>query len=239
MVSTQRPATAVIYPEEDGKVSESDKHYTQAMDLIQVLRGFFKPDPSVFVGGNLFVYYREGDPKQCFSPDVLVARGVRPRPRKERGSYRVWEEGALPAVILELTSGSTRREDTMRKPDLYAGLGVPEYYLFDPLGEFLRPRLQGYHLNAAGRYERLTGDEFDSPALGLRLVVREDWLRLWNPATGTLLPTPGEWRAALNASEAAHVVTEAALAASEAARLAEQAEIARLRAELAQRPQHA
>ncbi len=227
MVSTQRPAAAVVYPEEDGKVSESDKHYTQAMDLIQVLRGFFKPDPRVFVGGNLFVYYREGDPKQCFSPDVMVVPGVRPRPSAERGSYRVWEEGALPAVIIELTSGSTRREDTIRKPDLYAALGVPEYYLFDPLGEFLRPRLQGYHLNSAGRYERLAGDEFDSPALGLRLVVRDEWLRLWNPATDTLLPTTGEWQATVTSQQTVINDQQAALDVA-------QAEIARLRAELAQ-----
>jgi len=220
MVSTPRPAAAVIYPEEDGKVSESDKHYKQAMRLISELETFFADDPRVFVGGNLFVYYREGDPKQCFSPDVMVVPGVRLRPSAERGSYRVWEEGALPAVILELTSGSTRREDTIRKPDLYAGLGVPEYYLFDPLGEFLRPRLQGYHLNAAGRYERLTGDEFESPALGLRLVVREDWLRLWNPATGALLPTTREWQATVTAMEIE--------------RAADKAEIARLRAELVQ-----
>ncbi len=288
MVSTQRRADEVIYPEEDGKVSESDKHYTQAMDLITGLRVFFKTDPTVFVGGNLFVYYREGDPKQCFSPDVMVVPGVRPRPSAERASFRVWEEGALPRVIIELTSGSTRREDILRKPELYAGLGVPEYYLFDPLGEFLRPRLQGYHLTSTGRYERLLGDEFDSPALGLRLVVHDDWLRLLNLATGTLLPTVEEWQAAftgseaarladqaariateaalatseavriaiaaaLNASEAARSVTEAALQASEAARLADQAaldageaarlaaeaEIARLRAELDQRPARA
>ncbi len=239
MVSTQRSAAAVVYPEEDGKVSESDKHYKQAMRLISELETFFADDPSVFVGGNLFAYYREGDPKQCFSPDVMVVRGVRPRPSAERGSYRVWEEGALPPVIIELTSGSTRREDTMRKPDLYVTLGVPEYYLFDPLGEFLRPRLQGYHLNSAGRYERLAGDEFDSPALGLRLVVHDDWLRLWNPATGTLLPTPQEQQEVLAAERADHAMTQAALAASEAARLADKAEIARLRAELAQRPDHA
>ncbi len=249
MVSTQRRPGEIIYPEEDGKVSESDKHYKQAMRLIGELEAFFAADPTVFVGGNLFVYYREGDPKQCFSPDVMVVRGVRPRTSAERGSFRVWEEGALPAVIIELTSGATRRDDTVRKPDLYAALGVPEYYLFDPLGEFLRPRLQGYHLTSVGRYERLPGDEFDSPALGLHLVVRDNWLRLLDPTTGALLPTMEEWQAAfaageavrsateaaLDTSETARTAIEAALAAGEAARQADQAEIARLRAQLAQR----
>ena len=37
--------------------------------------------------------------------------------------------------------------DTVQKLRQYAKLGVAEYYLFDPLGEFLKPPLQGYHLD--------------------------------------------------------------------------------------------
>jgi Uma2 family endonuclease len=146
----------------------------------------------VFVGGNLFVYYRQGEPGKCVSPDVLVAKGVRSRPIEERGSYKVWEEGVMPQVVIELTSESTRQVDTIRKPRQYAALGVHEYFLFDPLGEFLAPRLQGYRLNEQGRYERLPGEELDSSELGLRLVVREGWLRLLNPTTNTLLATNTE-----------------------------------------------
>jgi hypothetical protein len=47
-------------------------------------------------------------------------------------------------------------------------------------------------LNAQGRYDRLPGEELDSAELGLRLVVREGWLRLLNPATNTLLATNTE-----------------------------------------------
>jgi hypothetical protein len=143
---------------------------------------------------------------------VLVAFGARALPEGTRQSYLLWEEGVPPAVVVELTSASTRREDTVQKPREYAALGVREYYLFDPRGEFLTPRLQGYHLAANHRYVRLAGDELDSPALRLRLVVREGWLRLLDPAAGALLPTLEE---------------------AEAARVAAEAEIARLRAELA------
>ena len=235
MATSPRQADPIYYPEEDGKASESAKHYKQAMHLIQALDAFFAPRADVFVGGNLFVYYREGDPKRCFSPDVLVAFGVRPRPIEERGSFRMWEEGVGPTVIVELTSASTRQEDLVRKPQLYATLGVREYYLFDPLGEFLTPRLQGYHLNAAGQYERLPGATLDSPALGLQLVEHDGWLRLRDPSTGTLLPTPEEQQAALLASNAALAARTEALTASTAALTAAEAEIARLRAELAGR----
>ena len=240
MVTTQRQPGEIYYPEEDGKVSESAKHLEQMLQLITALKGWFISRSDVFVGGNLFVYYRQGDIRKCFSPDVLVAKGVRPRPIEERGSYKVWEEGVMPQVVIELTSESTRKEDTIRKPHQYATLGIREYFLFDPLGEFLTPRLQGYRLNAEGRYERLPGEELDSVELGLRLVVHDGWLRLLDPATGELLPDWDEQRAARMEAEAARTQAEAARIQAEAARTQAEAEvsqrdqeIARLQAELA------
>jgi Uma2 family endonuclease len=203
----------IIYPAEDGSVTESDAHFIQGAELVLALKRFFAGRPDVFVAGNMAVYYVRGNPHKYFGPDVLVAFGAPSLPEGTRQSYLLWEEGVPPAVVIELTSASTRREDTVQKPREYAALGVREYYLFDPRGEFLTPRLQGYHLAANHRYMRLAGDELDSPALGLRLVVREGKLRLFNPATDTLLPT-------LNDQEATLV--------------AQEAEIARLRAELAQ-----
>jgi Uma2 family endonuclease len=228
MALSQRPAGKIVYPEQDGKVSESTKHYMQGAYLFDSLHAFFADRSDVFVGGNLFVYYHEGEPKECFSPGVLVALGVRPRPVEERGSYRLWEEGVPPTVIIELTSLSTRRDDTVRKVRLYASLGVREYYLFDPLGEFLTPRLQGYHLNGQGQYDRLPGEELDSVALGLRLLVHDGWLRLYNPAAGRLLAT-------LEEAEAAQIAAEAGREQERTARLAAEAEVAHLRAELVRR----
>jgi Uma2 family endonuclease len=219
MATPHPPPGTIIYPEEDGSVTESDVHFYQGAALVLALKLFFADQPDVFVAGNIAFYYQEGNPRKYFGPDVLVARGV--RPGVQRPSYLLWQEGVPPAVIIELTSASTRQEDVLRKPRHYAALGVREYYLFDPLGEYLTPRLQGYHLNAEGRYERLSGEEFDSPAMGLRLLVRDGALRLLNPVTGLLLPTLDEADAALAEKEQA--LTEA------------EAEIARLRAELARR----
>ena len=232
MVTTIRQPGDIYYPEEDGKVSESAKHYEQAHDLRDALRRFFSGHADIFIGVNIFLYYRQGDPRKVISPDLLVARGVPLRPIEERGSYRLWEEGVVPQVVVELTSGSTRQEDMVRKPRQYAALGVHEYFMFDPMDEFLKPRLQGYRLNADGHYDRLPGDELESLELGLRLVVRDGWLRLLNPRTNTLLPTDVEVDAALAESEAALAESEAALAARDAALVERDAENARLRAEL-------
>ena len=77
-------------------------------------------------------------------------------------------------------------------------LGVREYFLYDPLGEYLRPPLQGYRL-LQGEYERvLPGDQGQlvSQALSLELRLQDGQLQVVNPATGERLLTPAEAHAA-------------------------------------------
>ena len=109
----------------------------------------------------------------------------------------------VPAVVFELTSRSTRREDLRTKYDLYERLGVTEYFLFDPLGEYLRPPCQGYRLEQ-GRYRPLAAGEDGalwSVALGLALHGRGEQLRLYDPAGQRWLPTPQEETAARRVAE--------------------------------------
>jgi Uma2 family endonuclease len=54
-----------------------------------------------------------------------------------RDSYRIWEEGETPAVILEMTSQATQEQDQSFKKTLYQQLEVEEYWLFDPKGEWI------------------------------------------------------------------------------------------------------
>jgi Uma2 family endonuclease len=72
-----------------------------------------------------------------------VVQGVA---KGERRTYKLWEEGQLPAVVFEITSRGSRLEELGTKQALYAMLGVREYFLYYPLGEYLRPPLQGYRL---------------------------------------------------------------------------------------------
>ncbi len=106
--------------------------------------------------------------------------------------------------MLEVTSRSTRREDTVTKRDIYAALGVREYFLFDPLGEYLRPRLQGFRL-IDGSYEPMTPREHGSllsDVLGLELHPRGEQLRLNDPESGDWLLTYAEQAARAEAAEA-------------------------------------
>lgn len=213
---------AVYYPESDGKpMAETDTHRDIMVYLIEALRDFFRDDPQVYVAGNLFVYYEEGDPTQVVAPDVFVVKGV---PRQKRRTYKVWEEGKGPDVVIEVSSRKTRREDLGPKKGTYEMMGVQEYYLFDPLGEYLETPLVSYRLTEEG-YRPLKEEWPVSEVLGLTLRVEEGELRLYDPTTGEKLLTP------LEAHEA-HRREAKARRQAEARTEAAEAELARLRAEL-------
>ena len=134
----------IEYPESDGKpVGETDVHRREILHTIETLERHFRDAPDIYVSGNLMFYYEEGNPSAVVSPDVFVVKGVR---KGLRRTYKLWEEGVAPCVVIEMTSRSTRLEDKGNKRALYALLGVREYFLFDPLGEYLKPPLQGFTL---------------------------------------------------------------------------------------------
>jgi len=209
-------------------MAETDTHRRQMMYLIDALEDYFRADPNVYVAGNLFVYYEEGDPTQVVAPDVFVVKGV---PKGDRRIYKVWEEGKGPDVVFEVTSRGTRKEDLGPKKGTYEMLGVEEYFLFDPLEEYLEPRLMGFRLAASG-YRQIEQEPLMSHVLGLELWVEGEMLRLVNPITGEKLLTPLEAQEARRQAEAraAQEAVARRLAEAEVERL--QAELARLRGEV-------
>ena len=201
------PAT-IFYPESDGEpVGETDDHRDLMFDLIFALKNLLS-QTLAYVAGNLFIYYEEGRPESVVAPDVFVIFGVLQRNRR---TYKTWEHSdKCPDLVIELTSSKTRYEDLGKKRVLYADLGVQEYYIFDPLGDYLEPRLRGYQL-VDGELLPLPGPQFFSRLLNVELRAVGDALRFYEMDGDTALPTPAEEREA---------------------RLAAEAEIERLRAEI-------
>jgi Uma2 family endonuclease len=172
-------------------MAETDHHRILMNDLIQTLEAYYAAEPMVYVSGNLLLFYEEGNKRRHLSPDVFVVKGV---PKRERLNYLTWEEKKGPDVVIELTSSSTRREDTHKKQQLYQDtLRVPEYFLFDPFGDYLHPALQGYRLRQ-GKYAPIkpAAGRLPSKVLGLHLEQQGPNLRLFDPATQRLLPTVSE-----------------------------------------------
>ena len=122
------------------------------------------------------------------APDVFVVIGA---PNHTRVSYKLWEEPKAPDFVLEITSRSTRAEDQGRKCEVYASLGIGEYWLFDPTGDWLAPRLKGFRLHER-EYRPLPsvalvggGYSLHSETLGLEVRLDADRsLRLHDPETG-------------------------------------------------------
>jgi len=191
----QTKSHVIHYPESDGKpITETDKHRRELTAIVEELIAFFKNVPDVYVSGNLMLYYEEGNPSAFVSPDVFVVKGVS---KRERRVYKTWEEGKAPDFALEITSRSTRLEDLGNKRALYAELSVSEYFIYDPLQEYLKPALQGYRLRGA-EYEPLRADadgKIHSDALNLDLQIVQGDLRLYDARTQKYLLTPLEAQA--------------------------------------------
>jgi Uma2 family endonuclease len=213
----------VRYPESDGKpIGESDVHRDETLYIIAALQAYYRERQPVYVSGDLMLYYEEGNPKKVVSPDVFVVKGVEQRQRRV---YKLWEERALPCFVVEVSSRSTRREDLGKKKELYAALGIPEYVLFDPLEEYLRPSLQGFRLEAGAyvpiQFELDGGLRAQTLNLHLR---REGYaLALYDATTGQKLLRPFEMDSARRlAEEQARAAEEQARAAEKQARAAEE-----------------
>jgi len=197
-VQSSAPTQELVFPESDSKpMGETGFHVKCALAIIAMLESRFRRQ-DVYVGAYMFVYSDPADPSEVVCPDVFVVFGVRPG---ERRTWKVWEEGKAPDVVFELTSKGTRHEDRYTKPAIYEELGVREYFLFDPEGDYLNPRLQGFRLADSG-YQPLTGERLHSERLGLELLIEDRLLRFHDPATDQMLRTPAEYEEATQAAEA-------------------------------------
>jgi Uma2 family endonuclease len=177
------------YPSSDGRpMSETDLHRQLTVDLLDVLMARYADDPTVYVSGDLLLFYEEGNRRKHVSPDVFVVFGV---PKRPRLNYLLWAEGKGPDVVIEVTSKTTRREDQSKKRTLYQDvLRVPEYFQVDPTEDYLRPPLQGHRL-VGGVYEPIepVDGRLPSAVLGLLLEREGNRLNLIDPRTGRrLLP---------------------------------------------------
>ena len=228
-----RPVTipaAVDYPCSDGQpMAESGFQLIPLLYAITALRTHFRDQDRIYVSGDMFVYFKEGDPRSVVAPDVFVVIGA---PNHTRVSYKLWEEPKAPDFVLEITSRSTRAEDQGRKREVYASLGVGEYWLFDPTGDWLAPPLQGFRLHG-GEYRPLPslalvhgGLSLRSEALGLDVRQDEDGrLRFHDPESGEDLPAHEEMRERVEQEVAARRSAEARLDEEAAAHRAARARL--------------
>ncbi|BAU41176.1 Uma2 family endonuclease [Leptolyngbya sp. O-77] len=211
--------TEIFYPSSDGEpVAETYVHLYAMLVTLEVLRQYLEGQQATVLA-NQFMYYAQGYPKLRVAPDVMVIFDVAPG---GRDNYKIWEEGQVPSVIFEMTSKGTQAEDQVFKRTLYEQLGVREYWLFDPRGEWIDGQLQGYRLHN-DTYEPITDGRSDP--LKLRLEIDGQLIAFYREDTGEKLLIPGELAQALRTEAQARQDAEARAQALEA-------EVERLRSRL-------
>ncbi|BDI17541.1 hypothetical protein ANSO36C_33430 [Nostoc cf. commune SO-36] len=184
-------STEVFYPSSDGEpLAESYVHLCALLATLEVLRQYLL-DREATVLSNQFLYYAQGFPRLRVAPDVMVIFNVAPG---GRDNYKIWEEGQVPVVIFEMTSEGTKNQDTGFKKTLYEQLGVIEYWLFDPKGEWIKEQLQGYRLRGEV-YEPITDSRCEP--LQLRLEIEGQLIGFYREDTGEKLLIPEELAEAL------------------------------------------
>ncbi len=217
---------SIVYPSSDGEpMAESELQWVPLTDTVITLKSWFAQRSDVYVAGDMLVYYRMNDNRTRVAPDVYVVFGA--AGNHPRHSWLVWREGKAPDFVMEIASPSTWERDAAEKREIYARMGVREYWRFDPTGECFTPELIGETLVESGYRElalerdgegRLGGR---SAVLGLGIYVLPGLeLRLYDPQGGKWLLTPRENEEARLAAEEARLAAEQARLTAEEARLA-------------------
>ena len=202
----------------------------------------YKNVPGALVSEQTNVIYDSDVPGSVVVPDGYVVFGVDTETIKMyRRSYRIDEWGVAPAFVLEVASESTAHRDLGEKREIYARMGVQEYWRMDRHGYYGEP-LVGERL-VDSEYVRIdlhtepNGDTWSrSEVLGVDFYHRiEDgisWFLLKDSATGEWLGDAGEEREARLEAEARLAESEARLSEQEARLQEQEARNLELEAEL-------
>lgn len=218
----QLPLTLLelLYPIEDDvgvvKVAESPLHDILVTLLATMLRVYLGARDWLTTSDVIIHWGFKRAPYK--SPDIAAILGGK-LPDDEEKSYRVGRDGPLPSFIIEVTSEETRTTDLYEKNLLYAAVGVKEYLIIDILANRNRDwRLIGYRLGDKPRYKRISPDEdggLSFQSIGLRFVLEERRVAIYDSATGQRLLTPDELKVKAEA-ESARADAESARAEAEA-----------------------
>ena len=191
----------------------------------------------VFRSSNTFICYDPSNLNVRVGPDYYAAFGVDAAAIERRKLYLPWEVGKPPDFVLEVASESTARHDITTKRDIYARIGVAEYWRFDRTGgDFYQQPLAGDRLEDGVYHPMELTTEPDgvlkgySPSMRLSLCWREEMLVFFDPNTGEYLRNLPQTQADLSAEQAARQSAEAVLSAERAARQSAEAVLSAERA---------
>ncbi len=155
-----------IFYEDPEPVEDGMQQAPVIIEIAHLLTAQFRKQDDVFVSAGGFIFYDRSNGNRRIAPDCYISFDVDPKAVLENlPNYWIWEIGKPPDFVLEVASPSTASNDLGRKRDLYAQLGIAEYWRLDPTG----------------------GDLYGQPLTGERLIDGEyRQFELHNDADGTV-----------------------------------------------------
>jgi len=155
-------------------MGETTIHFNARASATEVLRRYFKnKGKKSFIASDLHTLYPG---EMAFYPDLLIVFDVEDHHRR---SWNVHREKKGLDFVLEIISKSSRRNDQVEKLNLFARLGIPEYFIFDPD----QYKIMGYTLqieDSFQHYQQISSTQSNSvfsTILGLNLTVEDYKLR--------------------------------------------------------------
>ncbi len=157
LVEEQVPLTLedLLFPEEGDFIVQTVGHNQDCAYLMLVLKARLADDPSAVVISDCRVAWDVPGLKPL-GPDVAVFFGL--HGYEDWGTLDVAKEGAIPALVIEVTSPDTRKNDVGIKKEFYHRAGVPQYVIVD-----VRSRKDGRHLRLASYRQTPAGYESVPP----------------------------------------------------------------------------
>ena len=193
-------------PEQDGTFVQNFQEYPQTELLTGCLLPRLQqlhPDGQFCIGQDSGIYWRYTQPPLdgCKAPDWFYVPGVPPMLSGQfRRSYVLWQEAVRPLVLIEYASGdgSEERDTTPYRGKfwVYEQAIAAGYYA---IYEVKKAAVELFKLDA-GRYCAVAANaagRLPLEPLGVELGIWQGtyrgmelpWLRVWDAATGQMLPT--------------------------------------------------
>lgn len=177
MTDAERRMVLASLPSEIPRASppEGDMHRVPKERALEALREWFrKRKRGIYLSAELPIYYPG---ESVFAPDVIAVLDVDPR---QRDKWVVSAERRGLDFTMEIHVSGNAKKDREDNVARFARLGIPEYFLFEPL----RSRLVGYRLadGKPGTYVPIVPQEgrWASAVLGLDLAMESGRVRFYS-----------------------------------------------------------
>lgn len=178
-----------IDPETVEEMSEADEH-TKLIQYLTTLLEWLYRDRDWYILSNIKIIRRDPAIRQDIAPDIAIVKNITlpiTPPNIPLSSWRIGQPNRpAPAVVFEVASKATWRNDINVKINEYRLLGVNEYFAYDPYTPALWA-INGVHLRGwryiGGQAQELTLDArgwMRSEELDGWLVPDGKFLRLYN-----------------------------------------------------------